>query len=101
EEQQRIKVLENVPASLYNALATALGFELVDDDAPTVATVAPTVATVAPEIVAPPPVVAESPRARNLADPALRGALDAVVLAASEARDVLPRHLRAFGVALL
>jgi transcriptional regulator with XRE-family HTH domain len=110
EAERLINIFAEVPASLYNALATALGFELVDDDAPTIASVPAVVAhPQAPPPAPSPPPPAPSPlpapvalpRARDLSDPTLRKALDAVLLAASEARDVLPRHLRAFGVALL
>jgi DNA-binding transcriptional regulator YiaG len=50
---------------------------------------------------APEPVVASAPPAPRPAEAEVRASLDAVVLAAAEERDVLPRHLRAFGVELL
>jgi transcriptional regulator with XRE-family HTH domain len=85
-ERQVERILQflaaNSPAH-HDALATALGYELEDPQPPPApAVAAPTAATK--------PTVLE-----------LRASLDAIVYAASEERDMLPRHLRAFGVELL
>jgi len=82
EAERILDRCEAVPDNVFLALADALGVE-----SPVVAAAAPVVATP----VAPP----RSPEVE------LRAALDAIVYAASEERDVLPRHLRAFGVELL
>jgi hypothetical protein len=71
----------------HDRLGAALGYEMVQPEP-----VAPAPLPPAAPAVAPPPVRTELE---------LRASLDAVVYAASEERDLLPRHLRAFGVELL
>jgi transcriptional regulator with XRE-family HTH domain len=74
------KVLGSAPGPVLVRLIDALGLEV------------PSPAPVAPAV--PPP-----PQPPTAAD--LRASLDAIILAAAEHRDVLPRHLRAFAVELL
>ena len=69
---------------LHDAMAPSLGFELESDAS---------VVTSAPVLVVPQPQRASAAE--------MRAALDAVVYSAAEERDLLPRHLRAFGVELL
>ncbi len=76
---------ERAAPHLHDALAEALGFKLVEEHEP--------------EAPAPAVVVPHAPQPSSEA--ALRAALDAVLLAACEERDLLPRHARAFAVALL
>jgi hypothetical protein len=111
EEAERVfHVLSVAPAPVVAALAQALGFEVPEVEEP-LAEVAQVVAlpvgppppAPAPEPPAPLPVPAapEEPMAPEDARPTpaeLRASFDAVLLAAAEERDVLPRHLRAFAV---
>jgi hypothetical protein len=89
-EEQGARILAllrgRAPAQ-HVALGAALGYEMVDP--------APVAAAPAATVVVPPP----SPPERTVVE--LRASLDAIVYAASEERDMLPRHLRAFGVELL
>jgi transcriptional regulator with XRE-family HTH domain len=107
---------DQAPAELYNSLAVVLGIELLppEEPLPPPVVVAPAAATPPPEE---PAVVPATVHAAQLATPTvaplappvpprpsmadLRAALDAIVYAAAEERDVLPRHLRAFAVELL
>ena len=117
-EEQAARLLEAcdaAPAELFNALAAILGIELLEEDPVPPPVVVPTVPPPPPR--AGPPLVPETAPAAHAAAPAvveapapppprpsradLRAALDAIVYAAAEERDVLPRHLRAFGVELL
>ena len=95
-----LAVVRRDARDLHDELARALGFELAPprpppvavDDAPTDADEeAPTVARV--------PALPAGPSRPSDAD--LRAELDAFLFAHAEDRDVLPRHLREFGVALL
>jgi transcriptional regulator with XRE-family HTH domain len=72
-----LNVAQHRAPVLHDLLAEALGYELTDKRTP---------------------VAVASPQ-RTSAE--LRASLDAIVYAASEERDLLPRHLRAFGVELL
>jgi transcriptional regulator with XRE-family HTH domain len=111
---------EDLPVEVRDVIAEALGLEmdvedealplpaqaLVVTDAPIVAPSEPsalteTQAAVVEEVSAPAHVDAlpAAPPRPPVAD--LRGALDAIVYAAAEERDLLPRHVRAFGVELL
>jgi transcriptional regulator with XRE-family HTH domain len=83
--------LENAPGELLLALADALGIEIATEEATPAAAPLPA-APLAPP--APPP--APRPSAAEH-----RASFDAIIYAAAERRDVLPRHLRAFGVELL
>jgi transcriptional regulator with XRE-family HTH domain len=90
-EEQGARILAllrgRAPAQ-HDALGAALGYEMVEP------------APVAPAPLPPAaPAVAPAPPERTELE--LRASLDAIVYAASEERDVLPRHLRAFGVELL
>ncbi len=80
-----VGALAAAPPSVVDELARLLG---VPSPHAAVEPAAPPAAT----------AVAAPPRPT---DAEVRAALDAVVLAAAEERDVLPRHLRAFGVELL
>lgn len=94
EAKRVLDACENLEPDLYNELAVALGFELEDDPPPQASAV--TAAAHAPVAVSPSPIDSAS---RSPAE--LRASLDAIIYAAAEERDVLPRHLRAFGVELL
>ena len=110
-----LEACEQVPPELYRAVARVLGIELVEEEP----VPPPLVAEPLPEPPPPPPLPVEPPPAAVIESAALapveaippapprptvaelRAALDAVVYAAAEERDVFPRHLRAFGVELL
>ncbi len=77
EAERILDRCDNVPDGVFESLADALGIELPAE---------------------PVPVLPAPPRVPEVD---LRAALDAIVYGASEERDVLPRHLRAFGVELL
>lgn len=81
QAQQIAAALRGAPSAHYRNVLGALGLE---DEA----------GEVAPEEPAAADVVRSSAAE-------YRAALDALLLAEAEARDVLPRHLRAFGVVLL
>jgi transcriptional regulator with XRE-family HTH domain len=87
DQIERLLSLAERPApAVHDAMATLFGYELESAE--------PAVAPQPAPPVAPPP-----PPRPTLVEQ--RAALDAVVYAASEERDLLPRHLRAFGVELL
>ena len=77
-------VLAAAPSTVVDELAALLGMP------------SPNARPAVVAALAPPPVAPPRPTGVEL-----RAALDAVVLAAAEEHDVLPRHLRAFGVELL
>jgi transcriptional regulator with XRE-family HTH domain len=103
KESQRIfDLLSLAPGIDVPTLADVLGIELPEDEEP-IAPVAPQVeaqpappppvpAPVAPQLPPSPPAETRPPST------ALRASLDAIILAAAEHRDLLPRHLRAFAV---
>jgi DNA-binding XRE family transcriptional regulator len=113
QAKQLLDVAERAAPDAHDVIARLFGFEIEDREP---VAVAPSASPATPPVPAPgrPSSVAEPPAsvAAPLAPPPpaaparatrheLRAALDAVVYAASEERDLLPRHLRAFGVELL
>jgi transcriptional regulator with XRE-family HTH domain len=94
EATRILQICDGVPDEIHDDLAVALGFQLVEP---------------APPPPPPPTIVVVPAPSEQLALPAppsvplvdARAALDAVLLANAERRDVLPRHLRAFAVELL
>jgi transcriptional regulator with XRE-family HTH domain len=85
-EDERIRLfnaLATGPDAVVAALADALDIDI----------------EIKGEAVQPPPSPARSPTARTSAE--LRASLDAIILAVAEERNLLPRHLRAFAVAIL
>jgi transcriptional regulator with XRE-family HTH domain len=112
EAARLVSAFADAPSALLRDLADALGIEpseAHDEEAPTIVVNPPIPIYAAPLITEAPPLTAPEPPAPPPAPPepprpsaqAIRAALDAVVLAASDEHDVLPRKLRAFGVALL
>jgi transcriptional regulator with XRE-family HTH domain len=100
-----VEALMGAPDDVVERLARMLGVELEDDEndvAPAALPPAPA-PPVAVVVAAPPPPPAPLPAPAPPRPSAteLRSSLDAVVLAGAEEHDVLPRKLRAFGVALL
>jgi transcriptional regulator with XRE-family HTH domain len=85
--QLLLDVLSAAPAAHVAALADALGIELPEVTAEPPPATAPL----------PPPPAAPVPRPAS----ELRAAFDAIVYAAAEEHDLLPRRLRAFAVDLL
>lgn len=107
-EQSRrlLGAVSKAPSEVVTSLAALLGVELeedVPDEAPVVAAPSPPVAHVAAPAPVPQPAPAPPPLPPlpqwSPAD--VRVALDAVVLAAADEHDVVPRKLRSFGAALL
>ena len=93
-----VDACEQAPGELHDAVAELLGVELEDPAPPPTPVLAAPAPAPPPAPVAAPPAHIEPPRPSTTE---LRAALDAIVYAAAEERDVLPRHLRAFGVELL
>ncbi|HEY2510888.1 MAG TPA: helix-turn-helix transcriptional regulator [Polyangiaceae bacterium] len=91
QTQQIASALRGTPGAHYRAVLEALGLPPEEDEEEEQAEVIASANGVPP--------AAPQPAAPTAAD--YRAALDALLLAESETRDVLPRHLRGFAVALL
>jgi transcriptional regulator with XRE-family HTH domain len=97
EAVRLFRVLSSAPATIVAALAEALGIERA---AARAARQAASPAS-SPHARAPSPPRAAAARSSRTTVAELRASLDAIIYAAAEARDLLPRHLRAFAVELL
>ena len=90
QTQRLAIVFSGVPANILRDLYDALGLDLPEAED----TAAPPPPVPSPP-AAPPAPVAARPSAADL-----RASFDAIIYAAAESRDLLPRHLRAFAVEL-